>query len=102
MKALRHPLLLASLCCLLTLSAQAAEKDLAIPADVMALTDRATACQRWAGIEITDQSDDALVEDELTHLKCDSLTVDVAKLRQKYAGSEAALKAIDAVGVLGL
>lgn len=101
MKTLRHPLLLASLCCLLTLSAQAAEKDLAVPADVTALTDRAAACQHWAGIEITDQSDDALVEDELTHLKCDSLAADVVKLQHKYAGSETALKAIEAVSVLG-
>jgi hypothetical protein len=101
MKALRHPLLLASLCCLLALSAQAAEKGPAAPADVMALADRAAACQRWSGTEITDQSDDTLVEDELAHLKCASLAADVAKLKQKYANSDATLKVIEAVNVLG-
>lgn len=101
MKAFSHPLLLATFCCLLTLSTQAAEKDQTVPADVVALTDRAAACRHWSGVEITDQSDDALVEDELTSLKCDSLAADVVKLQSKYADSEPALKAISALHALG-
>jgi hypothetical protein len=102
MKVLRYPILVvAGLCCLLALSVQAAEKDLTVPDEVGALTDRAAACHRWSGTEITDQSDDALVEGELASLKCGSLAADAEKLQRKYAGSESALKAIAAVRALG-
>jgi hypothetical protein len=105
MRVLRHPLLLAGFCCLLALSAQASGNDLAmshetvqtVPAEITALADRATACRRWSNTEITDQSDDALVEGELTHLKCSALPNDLAALQHKYAGSESAQKAIQAV-----
>lgn len=101
MKTLRHSLLLAGFCGLLALSAQATEKDLTLPADVVALADRAAACQRWSGAEIGDQSDDTLVEHQLSRLKCDTLASEAAKLQHKYAGSEPALKAIEAVHALG-
>ena len=102
MKALRRLLLVvAGLGCLFALSAQAAEKDLAVPDDVAALSDRAAACRRWSSTEITGQSDDALVEDELASLRCGWLAADAEKLQRKYAGSESALKAIAAVRALG-
>jgi len=72
-----------------------------VPAEVAALADRAAACRRWSNTEITDQSDDALVEGELTHLKCSALPNDLAALQQKYAGSEPAQKAIQAVRAQG-
>lgn len=99
MRTIRHTL--AGVCCLLGLSAQAAGTDLALPDDVAAFTDRAAACQHWSGVEIGDKSDDMLVERELTHLKCDRLADDAAKLQSKYSGSEPALKAIEAVRALG-
>ncbi len=68
-----------------------------VPAEVAALADRAAACRRWSNTEITDQSDDTLVEKELTTLKCSSLPDEVASLQRKYAGSEPAQKAIEAV-----
>jgi hypothetical protein len=109
MKAFRHPLLLVGFCSLLALSAQASGKDLAmshetvreVPAEVAALADRAAACRRWSSTEITDQSDDALVEKELTTLKCSSLADDAAALQRKYAGSEPAQNAIEAVRAQG-
>ena len=72
-----------------------------VPAEIAALADRAAACQHWSNTEITDQSDDALVESELTHLKCSALPNDLASLQQKYAGSEPAQKAIQAVRAQG-
>jgi hypothetical protein len=114
MRALRHTLLLAGFCCLLALSAQASGNDLAmsheavshetvqgVPAEVATLADRAAACRHWSNTEITDQSDDALVEGELTHLKCSALPNDLAALQRKYADSEPAQKAIQAVRAQG-
>jgi hypothetical protein len=109
MKVLRHPLLLVGFCSLLALSVQASGKDLAmsqptaqeVPAEVAALADRAAACRRWSNTEITDQSDDVLVEKELTTLKCSALADDVASLQHKYAGSEPAQRAIEAVRAQG-
>jgi hypothetical protein len=109
MKTLRHPLLLVGFCCLLALSAQAAPKDLAmsndavqqVPADITALADRAAACRHWSSTDITDQSEDALVEKELSTLKCGALADDAATLEHKYAGSEPALKALELVRAQG-
>ena len=109
MKTLCHPLLLVGFCSLLALSAQASGKDLAmsqpaaqqVPADVAALADRAAACRHWSSANITDQSDDALVEKELSTLKCSALADDAATLEHKYAGSEPALKALELVRAQG-
>ncbi len=114
MRALRHTLLLAGFCSLLALSAQASGNDLAmshetvshetvqaVPAEVVALADRAAACQHWSSTEITDESDDMLVEGELRSLKCSALPSDLTALQQKYADSEPAQKAIQAVRAQG-
>jgi hypothetical protein len=109
MKVLRHPLLVVGFCCLLALSAQAAGNDLAmshetvreVPAEVAAFADRAAACRHWSNTEITDQSDDMLVENELRSLKCSALSNDLTALQQKYADSEPAQKAIQAVRAQG-
>lgn len=109
MRAFHRPLLLASFCCLLALSAQASGNDLAmshetvreVPTEVAALVRRAAACQHWSNVEITDLSDDTLVENELAKLKCGSLAADASTLQRKYAGSEPAQKAIQAVRAQG-
>jgi hypothetical protein len=96
-------------CSLLALSAQASGKDLAmtqtaaqpVPTDVTALSDRAAACRKWSSANISDQSDDALVEKELSVLKCSALADDTATLEHKYTGSEPALKALELVRAQG-
>lgn len=73
----------------------------AVPAEVAALVTRAAACRKWSNTEITDQSDDALVEGELSHLKCNKLAHDASALQHKYAGSEPAREAIETVRAQG-
>ena len=72
-----------------------------VPPDVTAFSDRAAACRKWSSADITDQSEDALVEKELSVLKCSALADDAATLEHKYAGSEPVLKALELVRAQG-
>jgi len=73
-----------------------------IPADVEALIERRSTCDRWSNMEIIDEAIDNRVQHALSHLKCNALAIDVAALRLKYAQSPNVLWARDSAGGIGL
>ena len=67
-----------------------------MPDDVVALVEREFSCHRSSKLEITDQATDDRSQHAFIHHQCDSLTIDMAALRLKYAYSPAELQVLDA------
>lgn len=70
------------------------------PRDVAAYMDRHEACWHFAGEDAYDAARRAEINRALDELNCSNLKDDQALLRGKYAGSPAALAAIDAAAAL--
>jgi hypothetical protein len=68
------------------------------PADIAALAERESSCSRWAKLEISNEATDARSQRAFVYHRCDTLTVDMAALRLKYAQSPADLQDLDAAG----
>ena len=104
--------MLAGLLCLLAGPAFAIDDDPAqrlpdsllknMPADVVAVAGREFSCHRWSKLEITNQATDDSSQAALSHHQCDTLIIDMAALRLKYAHSPAELRVLDAIGSVGL
>ena len=104
--------MLAGLLCLLAGPAFAIDDDSAprlldsqlknMPADVVALAEREFSCRRASKSEITDQATDDSNQLAVIHHQCDTLIIDMAALRLKYAHSPAQLRVLDVVGSVGL
>jgi hypothetical protein len=73
-----------------------------MPADVVAFADREFSCRRLSTLEITNQATDDSSQHALIHHQCDTLIIDVAALRLKYARSPVELRVLDATGGVGL
>jgi hypothetical protein len=72
------------------------------PADIAALVEREFSCHRSARMEITSEATDARSQRAFIHHHCDTLIVDMASLRLKYAHSPAELQVLDATSSGGL
>ena len=104
--------MLAGLLCLLAGPAFAIDDDRAqrlpdsllknMSADVVAFVERKFSCDRSSDIVVTDQATDDRSQYGFIHYQCDTLTIDMAALRLKYAHSPAELQVLDAAGSSGL
>jgi len=68
------------------------------PADVATLARRIAECRQWLNFAVIDEATDRAVQDVVIHLRCDTLAVDLAKMRRKYALWPVVLQALDAAG----
>lgn len=68
------------------------------PADVATLARRIAECRQWLNFAVVDEATDRAVQDVVIRLRCDTLAVDLAKMRRKYALWPVALQALDAAG----
>jgi hypothetical protein len=72
-----------------------------MPADVVTLAEREFSCHRASKLEITDQMTDDGSQLALIRHQCDTLIIDMAALRLKYAHSPAELQVLEAAGSVG-
>jgi hypothetical protein len=70
--------------------------DDSAPPDVTTLARRVVECRQWLNFTVVDEATDRAVQDAVIHLRCDTLAVDLAKMRRKYALWPAVLQALDA------
>jgi hypothetical protein len=105
MKSISHLPILAGLLCVFagpTLATNADRPPIEdqlknAPTEIMALAKRGLECRRWLNVEISDAATDAMVARALDNLHCDSLDAEEVALRQKFAQSPPALRALDTV-----
>ena len=66
------------------------------PPDVTTVAGRIVECRQWLNFAVVDEATDRAVQDAVIHLRCDTLAVDLAKIRRKYALWPLELQALDA------
>jgi hypothetical protein len=66
------------------------------PPDVTTLARRIVECRQWLNFAGIDEATDRAVQGAVIHLRCDTLAVDLAKMRRKFALWPAVLQALDA------
>lgn len=73
-----------------------------VPPDIVALARRNFECRQWLNFAVVDEATDRGVQDAALHLRCDTLTADLGRMRRKYAQTPQALRALDAAQDSGL
>lgn len=73
-----------------------------MPPDIVALVRRNIECRQWLAFAVVDEATDHSVQDAVLHLRCDTLTADLGRMRRKYAQTPQALRALDAAQDNGL
>lgn len=67
-----------------------------MPPDIVALVRRNIECRQWLAFTVVDEATDRRVQDAVLHLRCDTLTADLERMRRKYAQTPQALRALGA------
>src|SRR6185437_12485892 len=73
-----------------------------MPSDIGALARRNIECRQWLAFTVVDEVTDRRVQDAVLHLRCDTLTADLGRMRRKYVQWPKALEAINAAQDSGL